>query len=57
VAAHAGVDFEKGANALVELARAVETVSGWTDLKRGLTVSVGVAAGDEAERDSRGGLG
>jgi glutamate carboxypeptidase len=45
VAAHAGVDFEKGANALVELARVIETVSGWTDLKRGLTVSVGVAAG------------
>ena len=45
VAAHAGVDFEKGANALVELARAIEIVSGWTDLKRGLTVSVGVAAG------------
>jgi glutamate carboxypeptidase len=45
VAAHAGVDFEKGANALVELARAVETVTGWTDLKRGLTVSVGVAGG------------
>ena len=40
-----GVDFEKGANALVELARAVQTVSGWTDLKRGLTVSVGVAGG------------
>ena len=45
VAAHAGVDFEKGANALRELARAIETVSGWTDLKRGLTVSVGVAGG------------
>jgi glutamate carboxypeptidase len=45
VAAHAGVDFEKGANALLELARLVETVSGWTDLKRGLTVSVGVAGG------------
>jgi glutamate carboxypeptidase len=45
VAAHAGVDFEKGANALLELARAIETVSGWTDLKRGLTVSVGMAAG------------
>ena len=29
----------------VELARIIETVSGWTDLKRGLTVSVGVAAG------------
>ena len=45
VAAHAGVDFEKGASAIRELARVVETVSGWTDLKRGLTVSVGVAAG------------
>jgi len=45
LAAHAGVDFEKGANALRELARAIETVSGWTDLKRGLTVSVGMAAG------------
>ncbi|MDR3724370.1 MAG: M20 family metallopeptidase [Terracidiphilus sp.] len=45
VAAHAGVDFEKGASALLELARIVETVSSWTDLKRGLTVSVGIAAG------------
>jgi glutamate carboxypeptidase len=45
IAAHAGVDFEKGANALLELAHVIETVSGWTDLKRGLTVSVGVAAG------------
>jgi glutamate carboxypeptidase len=45
VAAHAGVDFEKGASALRELARVIETVSGWTDLKRGLTVSVGLAGG------------
>ena len=45
VAAHAGVDFEKGASAVRELARVVETVSGWTDLKRGLTVSVGVVGG------------
>ncbi len=44
-AAHAGVDFEKGASALRELAHVVETVSGWTDLKRGLTVSVGLAGG------------
>jgi glutamate carboxypeptidase len=44
-AAHAGVDFAKGANAILELARAIETVSGWTDLKRGLTVNVGVAGG------------
>jgi glutamate carboxypeptidase len=45
VAAHAGVDFTKGANALRELGRAIETVSGWTDMKRGVTVSVGVAGG------------
>jgi glutamate carboxypeptidase len=44
-AAHAGVDFAKGANAILELARAIDTVSGWTDLKRGLTVNVGVAGG------------
>jgi glutamate carboxypeptidase len=45
VAAHAGVDFEKGASALRELARVIETVSDWTDQKRGTTVSVGVAGG------------
>jgi glutamate carboxypeptidase len=45
VAAHAGVDFEKGASAIRELARAIETVSGWTDRERGLTVSVGLAGG------------
>jgi glutamate carboxypeptidase len=45
IAAHAGVDFEKGANAIRELARVIEKVSGWTELKRGLTVSVGVAGG------------
>jgi glutamate carboxypeptidase len=45
VAAHAGVDFEKGASALRELAHVIDTVSSWTDLKRSLTVSVGVAGG------------
>jgi len=45
VSAHAGVDFEKGASAIRELARVVETVSGWKDLKRGLTVSVGLVGG------------
>jgi glutamate carboxypeptidase len=45
VAAHAGVDFEKGASAIRELARLVETISGWTGLKPGLTVNVGVIAG------------
>jgi glutamate carboxypeptidase len=45
VAAHTGVDFEKGANAIRELARVVEKVSGFADLKRGLTVSAGVVGG------------
>ena len=45
IAAHAGVDFEKGANAIRELAHVIEKVSGWTELNRGLTVSVGVAGG------------
>jgi glutamate carboxypeptidase len=45
VAAHAGVDFEKGASAICELARVVERVSAWTDFERGLTVSVGIAGG------------
>jgi glutamate carboxypeptidase len=45
IAAHAGVDFEKGASAIREMARVVETVSGWTGLRAGLTVSVGLAAG------------
>jgi len=44
-AAHAGVDFEKGVSALRELASLIETVSSFTDLKRGLTVNVGVAGG------------
>jgi glutamate carboxypeptidase len=45
IAAHAGVDFQKGASAIRELARIVETASSWTDLARGLTVSVGLAGG------------
>ncbi|MGA2350540.1 MAG: M20 family metallopeptidase [Terracidiphilus sp.] len=45
VAAHAGLDFAKGASAIRELARMVETVSGWNDLKRGITVNVGVVGG------------
>lgn len=44
-AAHAGLDFEKGVNAIRELARQIERVSGFTDLKKGLTVNVGVVSG------------
>ena len=42
---HAGLDFEKGVNAIVELARQIEKVSGFTDLTKGLTVNVGVVSG------------
>jgi glutamate carboxypeptidase len=46
VAAHSGVDFEKGASAVVELARQIsENIAGFTDLKRGITVNPGVVSG------------
>jgi len=45
MAAHAGVDFGNGSSAIRELARAIEKVSGWTDLKRGITVNVGIVGG------------
>lgn len=44
-AAHAGVDFQSGANAIRELARQIERISEFTDLSRGLTVNVGVVKG------------
>ena len=44
-AAHSGLDFEKGVNAVLELARQIEKVSKFTDLKRGLTVNPGVISG------------
>jgi len=45
VAAHSGVDFERGHSAVLELARLVQTISGFTNLKRKLTVNCGVIAG------------
>ncbi len=44
-AAHAGLDFNKGVNAIVELARQIERVTAFTDLKKGLTVNVGIVRG------------
>jgi glutamate carboxypeptidase len=44
-ASHAGVDFEAGASAVVELARQIERVAGFTDLTRGVTVNPGVISG------------
>lgn len=44
-ASHAGVDFENGASAIVELARQIERIVRFTNLDRGLTVNPGVIAG------------
>jgi glutamate carboxypeptidase len=44
-ASHAGVDFESGASAIVELARQIERVAGFVDLKRGITVNPGLISG------------
>lgn len=45
VAAHSGVDFERGHSAILELAKLVQTISGFTDLSRGRTVNCGVISG------------
>jgi glutamate carboxypeptidase len=45
IAAHAGIDFAEGSSAVVELARQIEVISGFTDLKRGITVNPGVISG------------
>jgi len=44
-AAHAGLDFEKGENAVVELARQIAEISKLVDPGRGITVNVGKASG------------
>jgi glutamate carboxypeptidase len=45
VAAHAGVDFQAGHSAVLEMSRLVETISNFTDLSKGRTVNVGVIHG------------
>jgi glutamate carboxypeptidase len=45
LASHAGLDFTKGANAIVEMGRQIEKIAGFTRLDRGVTVSVGVVRG------------
>jgi len=45
VASHSGVDFERGHSAIREMARLVETVSGFTDPARRRTVNCGVIGG------------
>ncbi len=44
-ASHAGVDFANGANAIVEMARQLERIAGFTKLDQGVTVSPGVVHG------------
>ena len=44
-AAHSGLDFEKGESAIVELARQIPLISKFTDLKRGVTLNVGLVQG------------
>lgn len=45
IASHAGVDFGAGASAIVELARQIEIIAGFTDLSKGITVNPGVIRG------------
>lgn len=44
-AAHSGLDFEKGQSAILELARQIPVISKLTDLKRGITLNVGLVQG------------
>lgn len=45
MAAHSGVDFERGHSAILELAKLVQTISGFTDLSIQRTVNCGVITG------------
>jgi glutamate carboxypeptidase len=44
-AAHSGVDFAAGASAVVELARQIQRIAGFTQMERGITVNPGVISG------------
>ena len=44
-AAHSGLDPEKGASAIVELARVIQTLYDLADPERGITINVGVVSG------------
>ena len=45
VPSHAGLDFEKGQSAIVELSRQIIAMTKFVDLKRGITVNPGVIRG------------
>lgn len=44
-ASHAGVDFNAGASAILELARQIDRVAAFTHMERGITVNPGVISG------------
>jgi glutamate carboxypeptidase len=44
-ASHSGVDFSAGANAIVELARQIDVIAKFTNLRRGITVNPGTIRG------------
>src|SRR5262249_14911654 len=44
-ASHAGVDFAAGASAVLELARQIDRIAGFTQLEKGITVNPGVVSG------------
>ncbi len=46
-AAHSGVEPQKGASAIEELARQIQILHAMTDFERGITVNVGVISGGE----------
>jgi glutamate carboxypeptidase len=45
IASHSGVDFASGHSAILELARLLQTIASFTDLRRGLTVNPGIISG------------
>jgi glutamate carboxypeptidase len=45
VSAHAGLDFEKGHNAILELSHQVQAVAAMTNLNHGITVNPGIIRG------------
>jgi len=45
VASHAGLDFEKGQNAIIELSYQVHAAAAMTNLERGITVNPGIVRG------------
>lgn len=44
-ASHAGVDFQAGASAVLELARQIDHIASFTQINRGITVNPGVISG------------